>query len=215
MGVNNVLEDLSIDYTTRNSTHADQRPDALKFLGSNNKVDYEEFYSVTTGLPADANTKWTMPVPIELAKNYRYVRIAVSTDVGYFNMSDFNLYSNSIATVNEFYSTSEIFDCLSAVLRGYRDAKDAVAVYMTESEYDAAKVALQAQIDALQAVIDANVSDRTSLVDLITQTNTLIKEVATVSEEEAAIAMQCTDVNAPYYLYCNAPVKQIIMLVTT
>lgn len=204
MGVNNVLEDLSIDYTTRNSTHANQRPDALKFLGSNNKVDYEEFYSVTTGLPADANTKWTMPVPIELAKNYRYVRIAVSTDVGYFNMSDFNLYSNNIATVNEFYSTSEIFDCLPAVLRGYRDAKDAVAVYMTESEYDAAKVALQAQIDALQAVIDANVSDRTSLEGLITQTNPLIEEVATVSEEEAAIAMQCTDVNAPYYLYCNA-----------
>lgn len=204
MGVNNVLEDLSIDYTTRNSTHANQRPDALKFLGSNNKVDYEEFYSVTTGLPADANTKWTMPVPIELTKNYRYVRIAVSTDVGYFNMSDFNLYSNSIATVNEFYSTSEIFDCLPAVLRGYSDAKDAVAVYMTESEYDAAKVALQAQIDALQAVIDANVLDRTSLEGLIAQTNTLIEEVATVSEEEAAIAMQCTDVNAPYYLYCNA-----------
>lgn len=207
MGVNNVLEDLSIDYTTRNSTHADQRPDALKFLGSNNKVDYEEFYSVTTGLPADANTKWTMPVPIELAKNYRYVRIAVSTDVGYFNMSDFNLYSNSIATVNEFYSTSEIFDCLPAVLRGYSDAKDAVAVYMTEDGYDAAKEALQAQIDALQAVIDANVLDRTSLEDLIRETNTLIEEVATVSEEEAAITMQCTDVNAPYYLYCNAPGK--------
>ena len=207
MGVNNVLEDLSIDYTTRNSTHENQRPDALRFLGSNNKVDYEEFYSVTTGLPADANTKWTMPVPIELAKNYRYVRIAVSTDVGYFNMSDFNLYSNSIATVNEFYSTSEIFDCLPAVLRGYSDAKDAVAVYMTEGGYDAAKEALQAQIDALQAVIDANVLDRTSLEDLITQTNTLIEEVATVSEEEAAIAMQCTDVNAAYYLYCNAPGK--------
>ena len=207
MGVNNVLEDLSIDYTTRNSTHENQRPDALKFLGSNNKVDYEELYSVTTGLPADANTKWTMPVPIELAKNYRYVRIAVSTDVGYFNMSDFNLYSNSIATVNEFYSTSDIFGCLPAVLRGYSDAKKAVAVYLLSDDYTDAKKALQAQIDALQAVIDANVLDRTSLEGLITQTNTMIEEVATVSEEEAAIAMQCTDVNAPYYLYCNAPGK--------
>ena len=207
MGVNNVLEDLSIDYTTRNSTHANQRPDALKFLGSNNKVDYEEFYSVTTGLPADANTKWTMPVPIELAKNYRYVRIAVSTDVGYFNMSDFNLYSNSIATVNESYSTSEIFDCLPAVLRGYGDAKEAANAYLLAADYETAKIDLQAQIEVLQAVIDANVSDRTSLEGLITQTNPLIEEVATVSEEEAAIAMQCTDVNAPYYLYCNAPGK--------
>lgn len=207
MGVNNVLEDLSIDYTTRNSTHENQRPDALKFLGSNNKVDYEEFYSVTTGLPADANTKWTMPVPIELAKNYRYVRIAVSTDVGYFNMSDFNLYSNSIATVNEFYSTSDIFGCLPAVLRGYSDAKKAVAVYLLSDDYKTAKELLQAQIDALQAIIGGNVDNRTSLEGLITQTNTLIEEVATVSEEEAAIAMQCTDVNAPYYLYCNAPGK--------
>ena len=204
MGVNNVLEDLSIDYTTRNSTHGDQRPDGLKFLGSNNKVDYEEFYSVTTGLPADANAKWTMPVPIELAKNYRYVRIAVSTDVGYFNMSDFNLYSNSIATVNEFYSTSEIFDCLPAVLRGYRDAKDAVAVYMTESEYDAAKVALQAQIDALQAIIDGNVDSRSELETLADETELLVTEVAAAVETETPVAMQCSDENAPYYLYCNA-----------
>ena len=204
MGVNNVLEDLSIDYTTRNSTHANQRPDALKFLGSNNKVDYEEFYSVTTGLPADANTKWTMPVPIELVKNYRYVRIAVSTDVGYFNMSDFNLYSNSIATVNEFYSTSEIFDCLPAVLRGYSDAKEAANAYLLAGDYETAKDLLQAQIDALQAVIDANVLDRTELKTLADETEPLVTEVAAFDETETELAMQCDDPSAPYYLYCNA-----------
>ena len=204
MGVNNVLEDLSIDYTTRNSTHENQRPDALKFLGSNNKVDYEELYSVTTGLPADANTKWTMPVPIELAKNYRYVRIAVSTDVGYFNMSDFNLYSNSIATVNEFYSTSDIFGCLPAVLRGYSDAKKAVAVYLLSDDYTDAKKALQAQIDALQAIIGGNVDDRTELKTLADETEPLVTEVAAFDETETELAMQCDDPSAPYYLYCNA-----------
>ena len=204
MGVNNVLEDLSIDYTTRNSTHANQRPDALKFLGSNNKVDYEEFYSVTTGLPTDANTKWTMPVPIELAKNYRYVRIAVSTDVGYFNMSDFNLYSHCIATVKEYYSTSDIFECLPAVLRGYCDAKEAMTVYLTEEAYGTAKAALQAQIGALKAIVDGNVSERNSLSGLAEATKSVVESVATISTEEKELTMQCTDANAPYYLYCNA-----------
>ena len=207
LGVNNVFEDISIDYTTRNSTHADQRPNGLKFLGSNDKETYEVLHSVTSGLPTDANTKWTMPVPIELAKNYRYVRIAVSTEAGYFNMSDFNLYSSSIATVNEFYSTSDIFDCLPAVLRGYSDAKKAVAVYLLSEDYTDAKDALQLQIDALQAIIDGNVDVRTELEDLRGETIELLEAVSTVGETETPVAMQCTDEHAPYYLYCNAEGK--------
>ncbi len=204
LGVNNVLEDLSIDYTTRNSTHANQRPNGLKFLGSNNKVDYEEFHSVISGLTTDANTKWSMETPVEPAKNYRYVRIAVSTEAGYFNMSDFNLYSSSIATVNEFYSTSDIFGCLPAVLRGYSDAKKAVAVYLLSDDYTNAKEALQLQIDALQAIIDGNVDDRTELKTLADETEPLVTEVAAFDETETELEMQCDDPSAPYYLYCNA-----------
>lgn len=207
LGVNNVFEDISIDYTTRNSTHADQRPNGLKFLGSNDKETYEEFHSVTADLPTDANTKWSMETPVEPAKNYRYVRIAVSTEAGYFNMSDFNLYSSSIATVNEFYSTSDIFDCLPAVLRGYSDAKKAVAVYLLSEDYTDAKEALQLQIDALQAIIDGNVADRTELEDLRGETIELLEAVSTVGETETPVAMQCTDEHAPYYLYCNAEGK--------
>ena len=204
MGMN-VIEDLLIDYTTRDSeSYGNQRPNGLKILGSKDKEVYEEIMTFTEGLPTGQCEKWTMATPIEFTKNYRYIRVAVSTEVGYFNLSDFNLYSNSIATVNEFYSTSEIFDCLPAVLRGYRDAKDAVAVYMTESEYDAAKVALQAQIDALQAIIDGNVDSRSELKTLADETELLVTEVAAAVETETPVAMQCTDVNAPYYLYCNA-----------
>ena len=205
LGANIVLEDLAIDYTTRVSGAADSRPTGLKFYGSNDQKDYTELFSVTEGLPSTENTKWEMAAPYELARNYRYIRVAVaSSRGGCFNMSDFNLYANSVTTVNEFYSTSDIFDCLPAVLRGYRDAKDAVAVYLTQDEYDAAKTALQAHIDALQAIVDGNVTDKKDLETLVGETEPLVTEAATISTIEEEITMQCTDENAPYYLYCNA-----------
>ena len=205
LGTDNVFEGLSIDYTTRESGAPDSRPNGLKFMGSNDKVYYEEFHSVTEGLPSEANTKWSMETPIELAKSYRYIRIAVSSPHGScFNMSDFNLYSRCIATVKEYYSTSDIFECLPAVLRGYCDAKEAMTVYLTADAYDTAKAALQAQINALQAIVGGNVSDRDSLSDLADATMSVLESVATISEEEKELTMQCTDANAPYYLYCNA-----------
>lgn len=204
MGMN-VIEDLLIDYTTRDSeSYGNQRPNGLKILGSKDKEVYEEIMTITEGLPTGQCEKWTMATPVEFTKNYRYIRVAVSTEVGYFNLSDFNLYSNSMAAVNGKYSTSDIFDCLPAVLSGYAKAKNFMTVYLSATLLEDAKTALQEHIATLNAIKNANVIDRNSLEDLITQTNTLIKEVATVSEEEAAIAMQCTDVNAPYYLYCNA-----------
>ena len=208
LGANIVLEDLAIDYTTRVSGAADSRPTGLKFYGSNDQKDYTELFSVTEGLPSTENTKWEMTAPYELARNYRYIRVAVaSSRGGCFNMSDFNLYANSVTTVNEFYSTSDIFDCLPAVLRGYRDVKDAVAVYLTQDEYDAAKTALQAHIDALQAIVDGNVTDKKDLETLVGETEPLVTEAATISTIEEEITMQCTDANAPYYLYCNAEGK--------
>ena len=206
LGVNTVIEDFAIDYTTRYSGAADSRPTGLKFYGSNDKKTYTELFSVTEGLPTTENTKWEMSAPHELAKNYRYIRVAVASNRGgCFNMSDFNLYSNSIATVNEFYSTSEIFDCLPAVLRGYSDAKEAANAYLLAADYKTAKEQLQAQIDALQAIINGNVTERNELEGLADDTEELVtNDVATFDETETVLTMQCTDVNAPYYLYCNA-----------
>ena len=206
LGVNTVLEDFAIDYTTRYSGAPESRPTGLKFYGSNDKEDYTELFSVTEGLPADANTKWEMSEPYKLEKNYRYIRVAVtsSQERHCFNMSDFNLYSHCTATVNEFYSTSDIFDCLPAALREYCDAKEAVSAYLLSADYEMAKNELQAQIDALQGVIDANVTDCTDLETLSSETDGLVTDVVVVKDEERVITMQCTDENAPYYLYCNA-----------
>ncbi len=204
LGVGIVLDELSFDYTTRNSGHSDQRPTAIKLLGSNDKNNYVEIKEFTDGMPVGQCQQWAMSEMHELAAHYRYIRFAVASDKGYFHMSDFNLYSHCIATVKEFYSTSGIFECLPAVLRGYCDAKEAMTVYLTEEAYGTAKDALQAQIDALQTIVDGHVSDRSSLSDLAEATKSVLESVATISTEEKELTMQCTDANAPYYLYCNA-----------
>lgn len=206
LGTEIALNELSIDYTTRNSTHSNQRPTAIKVLGSNDKEgEYVEITHLSEGMPVGQCVKWEMTSTVALDNYYRYIRFAPATEVGYFNMSDFNLYAHSALVANSNYQPAgiaggQLYATNAALLDGIA-ARDK---FVTEDNYNAAVTALQAQYDALLAIKNANVSDRTSLEDLITQTNTLIEEVATVSEEEAAIAMQCTDVNAPYYLYCNA-----------
>ncbi|MBO5787889.1 MAG: discoidin domain-containing protein, partial [Bacteroidaceae bacterium] len=207
LGVNNVLENLSLDYTTRNSTHTDERPTGLKIYGSSDKSEYALIKTFEEGLATGQCEKWIMSEVLNLETAYRYIRIAVTssrTDASY-HMSDFNLYSHCIATVNEFYSTSEIFDCLPAAMREYCDAKEAVSKYLIADDCTAAKEQLQAQIAALQAIINGNVTERNELGDLADDTEELVtKDVATVDETETVLTMQCTDVNAPYYLYCNA-----------
>ena len=205
LGVN-VIEDLLIDYTTRDDVRfGNQRPNGLKISGSNDKEAYEVIATITEGFPTGQCEKWTMATPVEFTKNYRYIRIAVSTEVGYFNMSDFNLYSNSVSAVNSDYSTSDIFECLPVVLRGYTDAKNAMNMYLSATGLEAAKTALQEHIATLNAIKAANVTDRSGLEVIVEATENLVGELVAVNEEETIIQLQATDVNAPYYIYCNAP----------
>ena len=207
LGTDIALSEFSIDYTTRNSGAADSRPTGLKFYGSNDKEEYTELFSVTEGLPTTENTKWEMNAPYDLAKKYRYIRIAVASVHGScFNMSDFNLYAHSAVETNDDYLPSgitgeQLFAMNTALLAGI-DARDK---FVTEDNYNAALTALQTQYDALLAIKSANVTYRTSLTDLITETNTLVAEVAKIDVTEAKISLQYDDENAPYYIYCNAP----------
>ncbi len=207
LGTEIALNELSLDYTTRNSTHSNQRPTAIKVLGSNDKEgEYAEITTLSEGMPVGQNQKWEMTSTVALDNYYRYIRFAPATEMGFFNMSDFNLYAHSAVKANDNYSTSDITTAqlfaMNAALLASIDARDN---YVTEENYNTALAALQTQYNALLEIKDANVTDRTSLTDLITETNTLVAEVAQIDETEAKIALQCDDENAPYYIYCNAP----------
>ena len=207
LGADVAISELSIDYTTRNSTHANQRPTAIKVLGSNDKEgEYAEITILSEGMPVGQNQKWEMASTVALDNYYRYIRFAPATEVGFFNMSDFNLYAHSAVETKDDYLPSgitgaQLFAMNAALLAGI-DARDK---FVTEENYNAALTVLQEQYNELLAIKNANVSDRNSLANLITETNTLVAEVAKIDGTEAKIALQCDDENAPYYIYCNAP----------
>ena len=207
LGVDVAISELSIDYTTRNSTHANQRPTAIKVLGSNDKEgEYAEITTLSEGMPVGQNQKWEMTSTVALDNYYRYIRFAVATDAGFFNMSDFNLYAHSAVETKDDYlpagiTGAQLFAMNAALLAGI-DARDK---FVTEDNYNAALTVLQEQYNELLAIKNANVTERSSLTDLITETNTLLAEVVDVDEPEAKIALQCENENAPYYIYCNAP----------
>ncbi len=197
------INELLFNYTTRTSSHADQRPNGIKVLASNDKKNYKEVFSVTYGLPTGATEKWELEEPLNFVG--RYIRFAVSTQVGYFNMADFNLSIAETYALNEFYTTSDIDASLIAALNvAVQQASAAKDCFVLENDYNTALANLQNAYNALNAFKNAHVTDVSNLEVLATATKPLVTEIATFTEEEQKITMQCTDENNPYYLYCNA-----------
>ena len=197
------IENFAFDYATRASGYENQRPNGIKVLVSNDKEVYKEVLMVTEGLATDANATWALDESFGFVG--RYVRFAVSSQQGYFNMSDFNINFDAAYSLQDFYTTSEIDASLlttlnSAVLQAVK-ARDC---FVTEEGYDAAFAGLATAYSSLNDFKSDHVSDREPLSELATATNTVVTEVATITEGETAITMQCTDATAPYYLYCNA-----------
>ena len=197
LGAGTTIGKLSIDYTTRNSTHADQRPNAIKILGSNDKVNYTEITEITEGLAANANEKWSMGELLDLGGRYRYIRIAVGSDRGFFHMSDFNLYASLSNSLDEYYSTAEglEFDALTLALE---TAEYAVGHYVTEAQYNAILDNLRSCYNVTKPVAEADYTDRNALSALVNDAKTLINEVVTTIVEFETPVLSTANV------YCNA-----------
>ena len=198
LGVATSINKLSMDYTTRESGFENQRPTAIKILGSNNKVDYAEVTTIEEGLATGACEQWAMENPLELGARYRYIRFAVATQetTGYFNMSDFNLYSISDKVLNDYYSTADAD--LNALLLALEVANDALSRhYLTTAQYTAIKDKLNSVYNDVNTVIALDYTTRDGLTTLITDTETLINKVATVTEVPAVTLTEGI-------LYCNA-----------
>ena len=201
LGVATSINKLSMDYTTRASGYENQRPTAIKILGSNNKIDYAEVTTIANGLATGACEQWAMETPLELGARYRYIRFAVATQetTGYFNMSDFNLYSISDKVLNDYYSTADAD--LNALLLALEVANDALSRhYLTTAQYTAIKDKLNSVYNDVNNVIALDYTTRNGLTTLITDTETLINKVATVTEVPAVTLTEGI-------LYCNADNK--------
>jgi hypothetical protein len=206
LGTDIALSELSFDYTTRNSTHWDQRPTSIKILGSTDKDKYEEVAIISEGLPTGQNQKWELSSPLTLNKYYRYLRFAVATEIGYFNMSDFNLYAHNAMSLNEIYMQSSLTtEQLFVISSALQNAISVADKNVTTDIYNSTLATLQEQYDLLLDVKNSNVTNKKELEELIDITKPLVESVAIIDENETKIALQCNDANAPYYIYCNAP----------
>ena len=204
LGVAGTIDQLTMDYTTRNSTHADQRPNTIKILGSNDKANYNEITEITSGLAANANEKWSMGELLDLGGRYRYIRVAVGSQRGFFHMADFNLYTKLSHTLKEHYTTAEGLD-LTTLCLALDEAQDAAARYMTAGQCTAVYNKLEGCYTTANAIASNDYSGRDELATLKTAADALVDGVVAIDETETVLALQATDATAPYYIYCNAP----------
>lgn len=201
LGEGITIDKLLFDYTTRNSTHSNQRPTAIKILGSNDKTDYTEITIISEGLATEQCQQWSMAETLELGAPYRYIRFAVATQesTGYFNMSDFNLYAliGHTRALKEYYTTAQGLD-FEALCMALQSAEYAAEHYLTTDRLTEVKNMLNGYYTAANTIVEADVEadDRTDLTDLVAETETLIEKVATVTEVEVTLTEGM--------LYCNA-----------
>ena len=204
LGEGNSIDELAFDYATRNSGHNTERPTAIKVLVSNNGVDFIEVAIIDEGLATGAGEKSAL-LSVKLEDSYRYIRFAVKSGVNSFHMSDFNLYEvTSSLGLKEYYTTAEGL-YLVALCQALDEANDAAARYMTEEQYNTAYGNLNTIYTNANGIVEADYTDRYALSELVTEATTLVNDVVEIDETETVIALQATDANAPYYIYCNAP----------
>ena len=84
-------------------------------------------------------------------------------------------------------------------------AEYAVGHYVTEAQYNAILDNLRSCYNVTKSVAEADYTNRDALTALVADATTLVNDVVTVNKTATSIALQATDVNAPYYIYCNAP----------
>lgn len=207
---NVALNKFAFDYATRHDgwQKSAEFPNAIKVLICDTEDgEFEQIALFDSGLPTEAGQSWTSSL-IELPKYCRYIRFAVKTTAGWFNMSDFNMKSAEMFAPTEYYSTSSLAaKQMYTMCNALKAAVEARDKYATEATYTAAFSTLTAQYGELKAIADGDVADRTELEDLRGETIELLEGVSTVGETETPVAMQCTNEHAPYYLYCNAEGK--------
>ena len=148
MGAGNVYSRFQFSYHTRSGC-TDDFPDAVTVMGSNDKENYTDIYSVESGLPQAANKSFTS----EFFNNghiYRYLRFKVKAERTYWHMGEFGIHIKSAkATVkSEFSSTAKASDVESLYdMMAY--AKYLYDNSLDNDEMDAAYNRLKALYDAL------------------------------------------------------------------
>ena len=146
LGEGNELAEFSFKYTTRFAV-ANDYPDAIQILGSNDKETYTEVYNVTSGLPQTSGAQWASNI-ISSETAYRYLRFVVTAERIYWHMSEFDIITNEISVAEKYTAVaSEV-----AALKNTCDAHAGNATYGI-AKLNAAAAAINAIVEAINAGI--------------------------------------------------------------
>lgn len=217
MGENNTVAAFEFSYTGR-SNNSGNDPSTIIIQGCNT-VDGEWVDIKTlTNLPTDGDKVQYSSGLIEASEAYRYIRFmvtetqtssATTTYDGYthpfFVMSEFGFTACPTVEINENYPR-----VTTALVRAAYDEKNTATAenghYMTESDYNAALAALQADYDALDAAATVDKSELESLIEATTLLKNSLYEMAITSYTPNEVTLSITEGEAGY-IYCNAPEK--------
>ena len=149
LGEGNSLAEFSFGYTTRNFDGANDFPDAIEVLGSNEKdANFVSVYTVNSGLPQASNTPWG-PVVVSSETAYRYYRFNVTAERIYWHMSEFDVYTNEISVAEKY----------TAVANEVAALKNTCDAYADNATYGIAKLTAAAEaINAVVAAINAGIT---------------------------------------------------------
>ncbi|MBQ8336466.1 MAG: alpha-N-acetylglucosaminidase [Bacteroidaceae bacterium] len=103
LGEENVYSRMQIAYHTRTGC-SDDFPDAITVMGSYDKKNYSNVYTVNSGLPQGVNQAFASDY-FNCGRDYRYLRFKVDAERTYWHMGEFELYAKSSkAALNESFN---------------------------------------------------------------------------------------------------------------
>ena len=99
--LNEPLQKFAIEYDTRPNC-ADDYPDVIEVLGSNDGVEFSQIAVLDKDLPQQGSMHWASG-DIVADQPYQYLRFLVTAERTYFHMAEFSLYALANETAEEKY----------------------------------------------------------------------------------------------------------------
>ena len=155
LGAENLATSFKFSYNTRTNCSNDF-PDAVKVMGSNDKVAYSDVYTVSTGLPQYAGASYESSL-FDCTQPYRYLRFRVDAERVYWHMGEFELYyMTSVATVLKQFEGTALNNAYAAAKYDILMSAVNVYKYVTSSaQLATAMETLQKEYEELLAMINA------------------------------------------------------------
>ena len=155
LGAENLATSFKFSYNTRANCSNDF-PDAIKVMGSNDKVAYSDVYTVSTGLPQYAGASYESSL-FDCTQPYRYLRFRVDAERVYWHMGEFELYhmSSTASVYKQFEGTSLNNTYAAAKYDVLLSAKTVYEYGATSAIVASVKSELQKAYDDLLAMVNA------------------------------------------------------------